>query len=144
MTLPSPAPGLVLSYSYLWHHQHGAGETDGRKDRPCAIVLTAVDEEGDLRVYVAPITHSRPKDDPHAVELPPIVKRKLGLDDAPSWIVTNELNRFVWPGYDLRPIARNRPDTFAWGFLPENIFAAVKRGIAAHQRAGRMRLTGRD
>lgn len=124
MTLPSPAPGLVLSYSYLWHHQHGAGETDGRKDRPCAIVLTAVDEEGDLRVYVAPITHSRPKDDPHAVELPPIVKRKLGLD--------------------LRPIARNRSDTFVWGFLPENIFAAVKRGIAAHQRAGRMRLTGRD
>jgi len=53
-------------------------------------------------------------------------------------------NIFVWPGYDLRPIARDKPDTFAWGFLPENIFAAVKCGIAAHQRARRLKLTGRE
>ncbi|MGO4831115.1 hypothetical protein AB4144_02280 [Rhizobiaceae sp. 2RAB30] len=144
MALQAPAPGLVISYSYLWHRQHAAGETGGRKDRPCAIVLTNADEEGDLRVYVVPITHSLPSDDPHAVQLPPSVKRRLGLDDAPSWIVTNELNRFVWPGYDLRPIARDRSDTFAWGFLPENIFAAVKRGIGANQRAGKLKLTGRE
>ena len=113
MALPSPAPGLVISYSYLWYRQHGARETDGRKDRPCAIVLTAADEEGDQRVYVVPITHSRPRDDPHAVELPQSVKRRVGLDDAASWIVTNELNRFIWPGYYLRPIARDKPNTFA-------------------------------
>lgn len=144
MALPSPAPGLVIYYSYLWHRQHGAGEMDGRKNRPCAIVLTATDEEGDLRVYVAPITHSRPTDDPHAVELSQSVKRRLGLDDAPSWIVTNELNRFVWPGYDLRPISRDQPDSFAWGFLPDNVFAAVKRGIAAHQKARRLKVDGRE
>lgn len=143
MALPEPAPGLVISYSYLWHDQHLAGAEEGRKARPCAIVVATADEDGDTRVYVAPITHSRP-DDPHAVELSPAVKLRLGLDDTPSWIVTSELNRFIWPGYDLRPIARDKPDVFAWGFLPVGIFAALKRGIAAHQRERHLRLTPRE
>jgi hypothetical protein len=143
VTLPVPAPGLVVSYSYLWHDQHVAGAEEGRKVRPCAIVVASTDEGGDSLVYVAPITHSRP-DDPHAVELPGAAKRRLGLDDAPSWIVTSELNRFVWPGYDLRPIARNKPGVYAWGFLPVEIFAAVKRGVAAHQRSLRLSVTPRE
>jgi hypothetical protein len=143
MALPDPEPGLVISYSYLWHDQHQAGAEEGRKARPCAIVVATADEDGDTKVYVAPITHSQP-DDPHAVELPAAVKRRLGLDGAPSWIVTSELNRFIWPGYDLRPITRNKPDVFAWGFLPVGIFAALKQGIAVHQRERRLRLTPRE
>lgn len=143
MALPVPAPGLVISYSYLWHDRHRAGAEEGRKARPCAIVVAMVDDDGDTRVYVAPITHARP-DDPHAVELPPRVEKRLGLDDAASWIITSELNRFVWPGYDLRPIARDKPDVFAWGFLPVEIFAELKRGIAAHQRERRLQFTARD
>jgi len=143
MALPVPAPGLVVAYSYLWHGQHLAGAEEGRKTRPCAIVVALADEDGDTKVYVAPITHSRPAD-PHAVELPAAAKRRLGLDDAPSWIVTSELNRFIWPGYDLRPISRDNPDVFAWGFLPVETFAAVKRGIATHQRGGRLKLVSRE
>lgn len=143
MALPEPVPGLVISYSYLWHDQHAAGSEEGRKARPCAIVVAARDEEGDTKVYVAPITHSKP-DDPLAVELSLSVKRRLGLDDAPSWIVTSELNRFVWPGYDLRPIAREKPEVFAWGFLPVGLFEALKRGIATHRRRQRLRLTPRE
>ncbi len=143
MSLPNPAPGLVICYSYLWHEQHQAGAEEGRKARPCAIVVATTDDDGDTKVYVAPITHSRP-DDEHAVELPSGAKRRLGLDDQPSWIVTRELNRFIWPGYDLRPIARDKPDVFAWGFLPVETFAAVKRGIALHQRAKHLKLTSRD
>jgi hypothetical protein len=109
MTLPVPAPGLVICYSYLWREQHEAGADEGRKARPCAIVVATTDDDGDTKVYVAPITHSRP-DDIHAVEIPHGVKRRLGLDDQPSWIVTSELNRFIWPGYDLQPIARGKPD----------------------------------
>jgi len=59
-------------------------------------------------------------------------------------ILPNEINRFVWPGYDLRPIARNKPDIFAWGFLPVEIFAAVKNGIEAHRRERRLKLTPRE
>jgi hypothetical protein len=143
MALPEPEPGLVISYSYLWHDQHSAGAEEGRKARPCAIVVATADEDGDTKVYVAAITHSNP-DDPHSVELPAAVKQRLGLDGAPSWIVTSELNRFIWPGYDLRPVARDKPDVFAWGFLPTGIFAALKQGIAAHQRERRLRLTPRE
>lgn len=143
MALPEPAPGLVSSYSYLWRDQHLAGSEEGRKARPCAIVVTSKEENGDTTVYVVPITHSHP-DDPHAVKLPAITKRRLGFDEAPSWIVTSELNRFIWPGYDLRPVSRTSADVFAWGFLPVNVFEAVKRGVVAHRRHGKAIVTSRD
>ncbi len=134
MALPTPAPGLVISYAYLWRERKTAGATEGRKVRPCAVVLTTLDDEGDTLVYVAPITHSQPPDGT-AVELPPAVKRRLGLDASASWIVTSELNRFIWPGYDLRPISRKNADTFAWGYLPVELLEAVKRQVVAYQKA---------
>lgn len=143
MALPTPAPGLVISYAYLWRDQDAAGATEGRKDRPCAIVVTTVDDEGDTLVYVAPITHSRP-DPGTAVELPASVKRRLGLDASASWVITSELNRFIWPGYDLRPISRNAPDVFSWGYLPVELLDAVKRQIVAHQRARRLGVVDRS
>ena len=143
MALPEPAPGLVISYAYLWHDEHRAGTEEGRKTRPCAIVIAVLDKDGDTNVYVAPITHS-PPNDPSAIELAFDVKQRLGLDEAPSWIITNELNRFVWPGYDLRPISRDNPDVFAWGYLPTELFAALKLEVLAHQRERRLRLTPRD
>ena len=39
MTLPVPLPGLVIRYSFLWSREARAGATEGRKDRPCAIVV---------------------------------------------------------------------------------------------------------
>jgi hypothetical protein len=143
MALPIPAPGLVISYAYLWRDQEAVGATEGRKNRPCAIVVTTVDEEGDTLVYVAPITHSRP-DLGTAVELPAGVKRRLGLDASASWVVTNELNRFIWPGYDLRPISRNSPDVFSWGYLPLELLEAVKLQVVAHQRAKRIGVVDRS
>ena len=142
MALPTPAAGLVISYGYLWTDQASAGATEGRKDRPCAIVLATRDEDGDLVVYVAPLTHTEP-DDPSAVAVPAAVKRRLGLDGAASWIITRELNRFVWPGYDLRPISRDKPDTFAWGYLPTELVEAVKQQVLAHQRGRQLRSVDR-
>lgn len=143
MALPTPAPGLVISYAYLWRDQQKAGIAEGRKDRPCAIVVTVKDQDEDTLVYVAPITHSPPSDD-RGLEIPAAVKRRLGLDAARSWIVTDELNRFIWPGYDLRPIARGRPDVFHWGFLPVEVFADLKAAVLAHQRAGRLGVVPRE
>jgi hypothetical protein len=142
MALPTPAPGLVISYAYLWRDQETTGVREGRKDRPCAIVVTTVDDVGDRLVYVAPITHSRPAAGT-AVELPAGVKRRLGLDASASWIVTSELNRFIWPGYDLRPISRGSPDVFSWGYLPVELLEAVKGQIVAHQRARRLGVVDR-
>lgn len=143
MALPTPAPGLIISYAYLWRAEQRTGGSEGRKDRPCAIVVATKDEDGDTLVYVAPITHTPPVDS-DGVEIPLAVKRRLGLDHARSWIVTDELNRFVWPGFDLRPIARNRPDVFHWGFLPVELFDTLKHAIVRHQQARRLGVVDRD
>ncbi len=105
MPIPTPEPGLVISYAYLWHYEHEAGREEGQKDRPAVIVL-AVEREADgaTVVTVLPITHSPPGDPASAVEIPLPVKRHLGLDADPSWIVVAEGNEFVWPGYDLRKL----------------------------------------
>jgi hypothetical protein len=35
MRLPTPEPGLVIGYSYLWAREHGAGREEGVKDFAC-------------------------------------------------------------------------------------------------------------
>jgi|SRR6516165_4935128 hypothetical protein len=86
MPIPNPEPGLVISYAYLWHHEHEAGREEGRKDRPSVIVLVIEREaDGATIVTVLPITHSPPADQNSAVEIPPPVKRHLGLDDERSF-----------------------------------------------------------
>lgn len=143
MALPTPQPGLVISYSYLWRAQERAGETNGRKTRPCVIVVTSIDDDGDTIVYVVPITHRYSTGDPEALELPRAVKRRLRLDDKPSWVVASELDRFVWPGYDLRPIARDRPGVFSFGFLPVEVFEAIKKGVARSRKEQKLKIVDR-
>jgi hypothetical protein len=144
MPLPHPEPGLVISYAYLWRHEHRHGREDGAKARPCAIVLATGTEAGEIVATVAPVTHSPPEDPALAVVLPPKVKRHLGLDGAPSWIMANEVNRFIWPGPDLRPISRATPNRFDYGFLPVDIFNALRRKIVALYDARRLRITRRS
>jgi hypothetical protein len=114
------------------------------KARPCAIVLATSRIEKGVVVTVAPITH-RPLADPAtAVALTAKVKRHLGLDDEPSWIVADEVNRFIWPGPDLRPISRTQPGKFHYGFLPEDVFNTLRRKIVALYRARRLAVTPRS
>lgn len=132
MALPEPAPGLVICYAYLWHDEHRAGRAEGRKDRPCAVVVAREDAAADISVLVVPITHTEPAAERRPIALPRKVRRHLGLDDQPSWIVTDELNQFTWPGYDLRPISRKAPERFHYGFLPVDLLDEVKRAIVAN------------
>lgn len=101
MALPEPTAGLVIGYAYLWQEEATAGQEEGLKDRPCVIVLSVEDKDGERIVQVAAITHTPPRRPGDAVELPAQTKQRLGLDDARSWIVTTELNRFTLPGPDL-------------------------------------------
>jgi hypothetical protein len=66
------------------------------------VIVLAVEREADGATVgtVLPITHSAPADPASAVQIPLPVKRHLGLDDDRSWIVVDEGNEFVWPGYD--------------------------------------------
>lgn len=139
MPLPNPEPGLVVSYGYLWRDEYEQGQEEGTKNRPCAIVLTAHDEEGDITVTVVPVTHTPPANPNDAVEIPAPTKRRLGLDNAPSWIVVSEINRFVWPGPDLRPVSRAEPDRFDYGLLPPGLFRQVKERLAACAASRRLK-----
>jgi len=38
VSLPTPRPGLVIRYSYLWAREHDQGREEGVKDRPCAVL----------------------------------------------------------------------------------------------------------
>lgn len=142
MSIPTPEPGLVISYAYLWHREREAGQEEGRKDRPSVIVLAVERPANDTTVVVVlPITHTAPSDRATAVEIPAAVKRHLGLDDARSWIVVTEGNEFHWPGYDLRKI--NRSDRYDYGFLPPRFFKQVVEAFAAWHRAHKAQLTSR-
>ena len=129
MSLPDPTPGLVIGYAYLWHDEARRGLKEGGKDRPCVIVLSTVQDELGTVVTVAPITHSPPKDPEAAVELPARTKRRLGLDDEPSWAIVSEVNRFRWPGPDLRPIAGAGPPRFSYGLLPAKLFLRIRERL---------------
>lgn len=131
MPLPRPEPGLVLSYAYLWRHEHNRGREEGTKARPCAVVT------------VAPITHRAPADPARSVLLSAAVKRHLRLDRAASWIVADEVNRFLWPGPDLRPVSRREPERFAYGFLPEDVFDRLRERLIALHRTGLVTTTSR-
>jgi hypothetical protein len=126
MALPEPRVGLVISYAYLWSHEADRGAAGGRKDRPCVVVLSVADREGAKWVSVAPVTHSTPEVPDLAVELPLATKRRLGLDNARSWVIATETNWFLWPSPDLRPIGRSRPAQFAYGYLPMKLVLAVR------------------
>jgi hypothetical protein len=130
VSLPTPAPGLVVRYAFLWREQAARGQEEGDKDRPCAVVLTTTDQAGVTSVVVLPITHSAPTSADLAVEMPPETKRRLGLDDAPSWIVLTDANRFTWPGPDLRPRVHGDAASVAYGYLPRRLFEEVRAKLA--------------
>jgi len=140
--LPAPRPNLVICYAYLWHGDHLRGQEEGSKDRPCVIVLTAP-AEGQTLVTVLPITHTPPGDPEEAVEIPLATKQRLGLDSEKSWVICSEVNRFVWPGPDLRPIPGRFGD-IVYGDLPYRLFEQIKQRVLALYTARRLRTVARS
>lgn len=144
MAFPIPSPGLVIRYSFLWSDDAARGQEEGDKDRPCAVVVTTTNDAGDTVVYVLPITHTPPRNAAHAVEIPIATKRRLGLDDERSWIIISELNRFIWPGPDLRMRVAGDPSSVAYGELPAKLMTDVLVRLEAAVAARRARTTKRS
>lgn len=144
MTVPAPRAGAVIRYAFLWSEEARAGAREGRKDRPGAGVLaTQQGDDGDVMVTVAPVTHTPPADPGAGVEIPPAAARRLGLDGLRHWIVCDEVNRFAWPGFDLRPVP-GRPGTFEYGMLPEPVYERVRGAVLACHRSRRLGAVARD
>lgn len=129
MSLPTPHPGLVISYAYLWAREHRGGREEGVKARPCAIVAARQIIEGREVVTVVPITHTPPMNARDAIELPPALKTLLKLDGERSWIVLTETNDFLWPGPDLHPRPGIKPHRFDYGTLPPRFFLHLRERI---------------
>lgn len=146
MKIPAdPKIGSVISYSYLWAEEADAGRHEGTKDRPAAIVMARTDLGPAKLVYVLPVTHSPPTSGEvsRKVEIPPAVKKALKLDDLRSWVVVDELNVFVWPGFDLRPVPGSDPQTCEYGILPNGFFERLKTQMLSHGARGRTRIVKR-
>lgn len=144
MSFPEPVPGLVIRYAYLWKREYDEGREDSSKDRPCAIVVSVVDEDEEREVLVLPITHAPPDREGDAIEIPLETKKRLGLDSERSWIMITEANEFVWPGPDLRPVPGRDTSTIAYGSLPPRLFAHVRDKFLERieqEKASRVRRT---
>ena len=90
-----------------------------------------------------PITHSAPAQSGDGVEIPPAVKRHLGLDDDRSWVILTEANVFYWPGPDLRFPREEGPAGAAYGFLPPKLFRAIRDRFLELRTQRRARLVPR-
>jgi hypothetical protein len=133
--VPTPLPGLVLRYSFLWSHEAARGAEEGSKDRPCAVLLTVANRDGQDVVTVLPVTHTPPENLDLAVEIPAKTKSRLRLDGERSWIILNEANRFIWPGPDLRPVPGDNERRIDYGLLPSALYDLIReKWLKAYDR----------
>lgn len=144
MNWPAPQVGQVVRYSYLWKREADEGREEGIKDRPAVIVVAQHREGSRTRVVVAPITHTPPVDPSGGVELPPATRRRIGLDDVRQWIVLNELNAFLWPGPDLRPLPGQGLLSVIIGVLPAGLSRLVNERLQAGIRSRLVAITVRS
>ncbi len=136
MAHPKPEVGLVLGYNYLWYFEECQGHSEGLKNRPCTIILSILDGDDQI-VTVLPITHSEPKNSAEGIEIPLNTKIRLGLDDDRSWIILNESNKFIWPGFDLRPAKNKSSNQIDYGIIPPEFFKELKIKLLAYLKEGK-------
>lgn len=84
-------------------------------------------------VIVAPITHLEPSDSEASLEIPRDIARSLGLDGDRQWLRLDELNRFAWPGFDLRAVPGT--ESCAYGMLPGELYQTMRRAILDRQKS---------
>jgi len=105
-------------------------------------VIAAPDQAGTVKhVIVAPITHSPPRSASEAIEIPLAVKKHLGLDDEPSWIVVTEVNRVNWNDPGIVP---DRRTDWVYGAMPQGYVKQVQDRIRDRAKARRLDLFDRD
>jgi hypothetical protein len=135
VALPEPRPGLVIRYDYLWSREAAAGRQQS-KDRPTCLVAASDSSTTPMFVVILPITHSAPRGADVGIEIPHKVRRALGLDDAPCWVLVSDHNVDEWPNAGLTPVP-GRPDAWSYGFIPPGLFAQIKTRFLELAEQGR-------
>jgi hypothetical protein len=124
MVFPEPKPGLIVRYDYLWTHEAATGRDQG-KDRPACLVAATDSMVRPRYVVLLPITHAPPSGNTVGIEIPAKVRKAIGLDDAPSWVIISEHNIDEWPNGGLSP-APGKRGKFSYGFIPPGLFAKIR------------------
>ncbi|WP_340245346.1 hypothetical protein [Roseobacter sp. HKCCA2468] len=89
----APRAEDVLRYPYLWARQAGHRVTEGRKNRPYAVILFLKAGRGSRELCWCAVAIQPPQTDTHAVEVTEIEDRRTGLDSClPLWVVMGEHN----------------------------------------------------
>ena len=138
---PKPDIGLVIRHAYLWWNEARVGREEGVKGRPCVIVHTRQNDHGETEVYIAPVTHTPPEVLERAMQIPSATKARLRLDAHASWIITTEVNRFIWPGPDIHTVPGGAA---AYGNLPASMTRDLIRQIKSNARDRSLLVIGRD
>lgn len=128
---------MVLRYDYLWSQEAIQGRQQG-KDRPTCLVAASDSRINPSYVVLLPITHSRPTGDTIGIEIPDKVKKAIGLDDEPSWVIVSDYNIDEWPNAGLGQIP-GKSGVYSYGFLPPSLFATVKSKFTQLVREKRAR-----
>lgn len=111
------------------------------KERPCSVLLNRKDEHGKSVLFVLPITHTPPIDPESGIEIPAATKKRLGLDEERSWVITTKYNKFTWPGYDIRKLDNG---LYSYGILPETLIKEIMKSVQMHARNSKANAINRD
>ena len=95
-------------------------------------------------LLVVPVTTQPPQHAADGFEIPARVKAHLGLDAERCWIMVTELNRFRWPGPDIRPIEHNSDRTPYYGFIPQPLFDAILEAVIERREKRKLAITKRS
>jgi hypothetical protein len=107
------------------------------------VVIATEKRTHGTQLLVVPVTTRPPRHGDNAVEMPARVRQHLGLGDERCWIVCDELNRFTWPGPDIRPIPRGQDVNPRYGAIPGRLFEQIRQRLDQAAQAGRLKITKR-
>ena len=75
------------------------------------------------------------------MQIPPNDQGPLGLTSERSSSITTELNRFIWPGPDIRALPSGE---YSLGYVPAKLFEAVIRHVRTPASKKQQQLFDRD
>ena len=80
----------------------------------------------------------------HPIAVPRPLPVWTAHEEIHAWsVILTEVNRFAWPGFDLRPIAGREP-RIDYGFVPPALFEQIRAGILRMVRSGKRTTTPRN
>ena len=93
--------GSLIEYQFLWNRESLNGETEGRKSRPCAVVLRLRNS-----FLIMPVTTKQPLTNTLAIPFPEIEALRLKLERGiKRWVIIDEINIDQIPSYVMEPDA---------------------------------------